>query len=49
MVNQAVSDGFFATSAQIYGRADVAREETQVAGFLEAMVEIKKQLTRKLR
>ena len=49
MVNQAVSDGFFATSAQIYGRADVAREEAQVAGFLEAMVEIKKQLTRKLR
>jgi len=49
IVDQAVRDGFLATSAQIYGRADVAHDETQAAGFLEAMVEIKKQLTRKLR
>jgi len=49
ILDQAIRDGFFATSAQLYGRAELVREEERTVGFLGAMVDIKRELTRKLR
>ncbi len=49
IVDQAVHDGFLTTSSQMYGRADVAREEERTVGYLGAMVDIKRELTKKLR
>jgi len=49
IVDQAVRDGVLMESAHVYGQADLAENERKTTRFLEAMVEIKKQLTRKLR
>ena len=49
IVNQALRDGFLMTPSEVYGRPNLADEDRRAEVFLEAMVEIKKQLTRKLR
>ena len=38
-----------APSAQLYGKVDVAEEEQRIVSHLNAMVDIKKELTGKLR
>ena len=48
VVDQAVRDGFLAPSAQLYGKADAGDEEQRIVAHLNAMVEIKKELTGKL-
>ncbi len=49
IVDQATRDGFLMTSAEIYGQPEFVVEERRAKILLEAMVEIKKQLTRNLR
>jgi len=49
VVDQAVNDGFLAPSAQLYGRADAEDDSKQILGYLHAMVDVKRELTRRLR
>lgn len=49
IVNQAIREGFLMTSADIYGRPDLAMDDKRSEILLGAMVDIKKQLTRNLR
>jgi coenzyme F420 hydrogenase subunit beta len=49
IVDQAIRDGVLMTSAEVYGQPDLIVDERRARIFLEAMVEIKKQLTRNLR
>ncbi len=49
IVNQAARDGLLMTSAEVYGQPEFVVDERRAKILLEAMVEIKKQLTRNLR
>lgn len=49
VLDQAVSAGFLAPSAQLYGRADVVEDEKRAVAFLNAMVDVKKKLTHRVR
>lgn len=49
VLDQAVNDGFLAMSTQLYGKADTEEDEKRVLGFLHAMVDVKKELTKKVR
>lgn len=49
VVDQAINGGFLAPSAQLYGKADTAEDEKRSLAFLNAMVDVKKKLTHKVR
>ncbi len=49
IVDQAIRDRVLMTSAEVYGQPDLVVDERRAKIFLEAMVDIKKQLTRNLR
>lgn len=49
IVDQATRDGFLMSSAEVYGKPELVVDERRAKILLEAMVEIKKQLTRNLR
>lgn len=49
VVERAIRDGVLMTSAEVYGQPGLVVDERRARIFLEAMVEIKKQLTRNLR
>lgn len=48
-VDAAVAAGFLAPAIQLYGKVDASEEETRASAFLNAMVEIKRELTRRIR
>ncbi len=48
-VDRAIKDGFLMPSTTLYAETDVAEEERRTLSFLNAMVDIKKELTRRLR
>jgi coenzyme F420 hydrogenase subunit beta len=45
----AVRDGYLATSEAIYGKVDSAAEERRTVSFLATMVDVKRELTKKIR
>ncbi len=49
LVDQMTREGFLMTPAEIYGKPELVVDERRAKMLLEAMVEIKKQLTRNLR
>jgi coenzyme F420-reducing hydrogenase beta subunit len=49
IVNRMTRDGLLMTSAELYGQPELVVDERRAKILLEAMVEIKKQLTRNLR
>jgi len=49
IMDQAINDGFLAPSTQLYGKADDDEDERRAVAFLNAMVDVKQQLTQKLR
>jgi len=48
VVNRAIRDGILTTAARVYGRTDPTEDERKTENFLRAMVETKRQITRKL-
>jgi len=49
VLEQAINDGFLAPAAQLYGKADAEDDEKRSLAFLNAMVDVKKGLTQKVR
>jgi len=49
LLNQAIHNGFLAPSSQLYEGADIVEEERRALSFLNAMVDIKRELTRRVR
>lgn len=45
----AVREGYLATSDAVYGKGDAAAQEKQAVSFLATMADVKRELTRKLR
>jgi len=49
VLDQAINGGFLAPSSQLYGKSDAEEEARRAEKFLNAMVDVKSKLTRKLR
>lgn len=49
VMEQAINDGFLAPSTHLYGKADSEEDERRAVAFLNVMVDVKKELTQRLR